>query len=181
MKTTFLKTAAALILLTAQCYVCKAQKNNQTKIDSNNFKCLKLTLRLVDMKDKNLEGATVKLIKANNVENVKTGENKSKYHFNLQGNTYYTIEITYNGYITRRVAICTVLPKTINQDLTYSHEIEITMIPESSKGTKSDFLDFPAGLISYHKATDSFESDVKYSSIFKMDFELAKREARKEF
>jgi hypothetical protein len=131
--------------------------------------CLKIK-GLAICEGKPLDGVNAKLYKENDememVEVTSVSHHSHDFFFNLAKNSYYTIEISKPGYITRMISISTKLPQGVKVDPIFEYEIELEMHKER-QGVDDYYLDFPIALIDYDPVKDVFVSHGKYTAYIK--------------
>lgn len=128
------------------------------------IKCIAIT------NGKPLDGVNAKLYKENEememIEVTSVSHHNHDFFFNLVKDSYYTIEVSKPGYITRIISISTKLPVGVKADPIFEYEIELEMHKE--KQVVDDYyLDFPIALIDYDPVKDVFVSHGKYTAYIK--------------
>lgn len=160
-----------LILFTLGCMISKAYstpKNHNQTADS--VECLKVLGIAVDGNSKPIDGVEVRLYKENEemdwseISNVSYHEHSFMYK--LEANSYYTIEISKKGFVTRSIGINTNIPSTVSLDRIFQYEFEVTMFQEK-KETDDYYLDFPVALISYDSSKEVFINNTAYTNHIK--------------
>lgn len=158
--------------ITAQVNIVKANDTAlATKVKINDTA---LTLHVVGVAIENslpIDGAVVKLYKEN--EELEWDEVTSiAYHnhdfsFDLYANSYYTIEVSKPGYVSRSIVVLTTLPDEIlKDDEKFDFQFVVELFKEK-KGVDDFYLDFPVALIKYNKKADQFEMNLKYTNHIK--------------
>ncbi len=131
--------------------------------------CLKIK-GIAMSKGQPIDGVNAKLYKENEememVEVTSVSHHSHDFFFNLAKDSYYTIEISKPGYITRMISISTKLPSGVKADPIFEYEIELEMHKEKA-GADDYYLDFPIALIDYDPAKDVFVSHGKYTAYIK--------------
>jgi hypothetical protein len=131
--------------------------------------CLKIK-GLAICEGKPLDGVNAKLYKENDememVEVTSVSHHSHDFFFNLVKNSYYTIEISKPGYISRMISISTKLPPGVKVDPIFEYEIELEMHKERQVADDY-YLDFPIALIDYDPVKDVFVSHGKYTAYIK--------------
>lgn len=116
-------------------------------------------------------GVTLKLYRLNDV--IETVEaKKPATMFNLKKNQTYVIEISKQGYITRKVSISTHLNDEIDLRPIFRYDMEV-MLEKEVAGVTPDYFDVPIAVISYHKVLDRFIYDKNYTAHIKYEQEKA--------
>ncbi|CAN5525432.1 hypothetical protein BH10BAC1_BH10BAC1_11830 [soil metagenome] len=89
------------------------------------------------------------------------------FSFDLNRNSYYTVEISKTGYVTRSVGISTKLPDAVKtDDVKFTFEFEVELFKEK-QGVDDYYLDFPVALINFNELTEVFDYDTKYTKHIK--------------
>ena len=138
--------------------------------DRDTTVCLQV-IGLAVEKDIPIDGAIVKLYKENEEteweEVTSVVYHEHAFSFNLNRNSYYTIEVSKPGYVTRSVGISTTLPDNVvigEVKFTFEFDVELFKV---KKGADDYYLDFPVALIKFNDATQVFEFDSKYTKHIK--------------
>ena len=121
-----------------------------------------------------LDGAVVTIFQGNEVIEWSeiTSNPKHDHHFsyNLFGNSYYTIQVSKPGYVTRSIGINTKVPEdfVINDDnpkTKFAFEVEVFKM---KPGADDEFLDFPIALVKLNETKRVFEFDTEYTKKLKL-------------
>ncbi len=168
-----------VVLLISISFKIKAQvnivKTNDTALATKvKVNDTALSLHVVGVAFENelpIDGAVVKLYKEN--EELEWDEVTSiAYHnhdfsFDLNANSYYTIDVSKPGYVSRSIVVLTALPdENLKDDEKYDFKFVVELFKEN-KGVDDFYLDFPVALIKYNKKTDQFEMNLKYTNHIK--------------
>ncbi|OFY85666.1 MAG: hypothetical protein A3F72_11985 [Bacteroidetes bacterium RIFCSPLOWO2_12_FULL_35_15] len=132
--------------------------------------CLKIMGMTIE-ENKPIDGIQVTLYKENEglewdeITSIKDHEHR--FVFQLQGNSYYTIEVSKGGYVKRLIGISTILPGdgSLNGKK-YDFDFEVLMFKEKAAG-KDPYIDFPVALIAYDDTTMKFEENATYEKHIK--------------
>jgi hypothetical protein len=157
-----------IVLLMCACFNFKSQAQTETNgaIDSI---CLKIQ-GLAMSKGQPIDGVNAKLYRENEememVEITSVSHHSHDFFFNLDKNSYYTIEVSKPGYITRMISISTKLPPGVKTEPVFEYQIELEMHKEKI-GVDDYYLDFPIALIDYDPVKDVFVSHGKYTAYIK--------------
>src|ERR1700746_84799 len=108
-----------------------------------------------------IDGAIVKLYKENEEleweEVARVVYHEPAFSFDLKGNSYYTIEVSKPGYVTRSVGISTALPDDfVVGDVKFTFEFDVELF-KVKQGADDYYLDFPVALIKFNEAAKKFE------------------------
>lgn len=159
---------AVLVLLMCNIFSLKslAQKDLAGVSDSA---CLKIQ-GLAMSKGQPIDGVNAKLYRENEememVEVTSVSHHSHDFFFTLDKNSYYTIEVSKPGYITRMISISTKLPASVKIEPMFEYLIELEMHLEK-QGVDDYYLDFPIALIDYDPVKDVFVSHGKYTAYIK--------------
>jgi hypothetical protein len=147
----------------------QAQTDSAYAVNADDTVCLKIK-GLAICEGKPLDGVNAKLYKENDememVEITSVSHHSHDFFFNLAKNSYYTIEISKPGFITRMISISTKLPAGVKADPIFEYEIELEMHKERQVADDY-YLDFPIALIDYDPVKDVFVSHGKYTAYIK--------------
>lgn len=142
----------------------------KSKVKDDTTVCLQI-IGIAIEKDVPVDGVVVKLFKEN--EELHWEEitcvvyHEHSFSFNLNKNTYYTVEVSKPGYVTRSIGISTSLPdNVIIGDVKFTFEFELELFKEK-KNVDDYYLDFPVALIKYNETNEVFEYDTKYTKHIK--------------
>lgn len=133
--------------------------------------CLKIMGMTIE-ENKPVDGIQVTLYKENEglewdeITSIKDHEHR--FVFQLQVNSYYTIEVSKDGYVKRVIGISTILPG--NGSLNgkkYDFDFEVLMFKEK-EAAKNINLDFPVTLIAFDDTTMKFEENATYMKHIKL-------------
>jgi hypothetical protein len=131
--------------------------------------CLKIQ-GLAMSKGQPIDGVNAKLYRENEememVEVTSVSHHSHDFFFTLDKNSYYTIEVSKPGYITRMISISTKLPPGVKTEPVFEYQIELEMHKEKA-GVDDYYLDFPIALIDYDPVKDVFVSHGKYTAYIK--------------
>ncbi len=157
-----------IVLLTCNAFGLRAVAQNETGIVHDSV-CLKIQ-GLAMSKGQPIDGVNAKLYKENMememVEVTSVSHHSHDFFFNLDKNSYYTIEVSKPGYITRMISISTNLPPDVRIDPIFEYQIELEM-HEEKEVLDDYYLDFPIALIDYDPVKDVFVSHGKYTAFIK--------------
>ena len=129
---------------------------------------------LATSEDKPLDGAIITVFQGNEViewsETTSNPKHDHHFNFNLLGNSYYTIQVSKPGYVTRSIGINTKLPDDfiINDDnpkTTFDFEVDVF---KAKPGVEDEFLDFPIALVKFNEEKRAFEFDSEYTRKIKL-------------
>lgn len=132
--------------------------------------CLKIMGMTIE-ENKPVDGIQVRLYKENEglgwdeITSIKDHEHR--FVFQLQVNSYYTIEVSKDGYVKRLIGISTIFPG--NGSLNgkkYDFDFEVLMFKEK-EAAKNINLDFPVTLIAFDDTTMKFEENATYTKHIK--------------
>lgn len=131
--------------------------------------CLEIT-GIVKHEGTLIDGVTIKLYKENEememTEITSTPYHDHSFKFKLLKDSYYAIEVSKDGYITRLISISTQLPPDVNVNPIFKYEFHLEMF-KTQEGLDDYYLDFPVALIDYDANKDLFISHEKYTKFIK--------------
>lgn len=139
-------------------------------VSYDTINCLKI-IGLAVENGKAIDGITVTLYKENEAlewdEITSVKDHEHRFLFNLLPNSYYTIEVSKEGYVNRMIGVSTLLPNDVlKTGKKYFFDFEVTMF-KSMEGIDDYYLDFPVALIGYNSKTKRFEDNAKYTKHIK--------------
>lgn len=145
--------------------------HNQPTIDTARHKdCLVVMGKAIDLNNEAIEGAHIVLYRENEAmewdEITSVTYHEHNFVFTLESNSYYTVEISKQGYVTRSIGISTLLPAEVSLDPLFRFEFDVQLF---KKTTKMDefYLDFPVALISFDKTAGVFGYSRNYTNHIK--------------
>ncbi len=160
-----------LIILFTNTNIFSQEKNEKIQ-DSVNFVHV---VGIAVEKEIPIDGTIIRLFKEN--EELEWDEITSvSYHdhdfsFDLLLNSYYTIEVSKPGYVSRSIVILTTIPDSKNVfDDKYHFQFIVELFKEK-EGVDDFYLDFPVALIKYNKKNDQFEMNLNYTNHIKNKIE----------
>ncbi|MCW3084704.1 MAG: hypothetical protein JWP12_2070 [Bacteroidetes bacterium] len=132
--------------------------------------CLEVAGIALDSAEQPINGVSVKLYRENDelewTEVTSVDYHDHMFSFKLNVNEYYTIEVSKNGYVTRSVAISTMLPPAVSLKQLFHYEFEVQLFKEN-KAMDDYYLDFPVALVSYNAKSDVFDNNANYTKHIK--------------
>ena len=135
--------------------------------------------RIVDENGDKLKGCTVTLYEANEVVENET-DASSKVKFFLNGDTYYTIEIKREGFVTKRIAFNTQVRDMVPETNTFEFFIELQS-EENYAGADpqeaEDVLDYPITIIEFDEESELFDYNYDYTSFSVNEVKELKKKA----
>ncbi|PCJ26367.1 MAG: hypothetical protein COA97_06185 [Flavobacteriales bacterium] len=126
------------------------------------FSQVNFTGYLVDGNDKKMKDVTVNLYKGNEI--VSTKKWGKKFDYNLALETYYTLELIKEGFISKRIAISTFEGDKGAEPFMFV--MELIKVQDGIKGMDEDY---PSALIEYKKDEGTFNFDVNYAKNLKKE------------
>ncbi|PKP51308.1 MAG: hypothetical protein CVT95_01180 [Bacteroidetes bacterium HGW-Bacteroidetes-12] len=119
---------------------------------------------LKDEENNKLKDVTVNIYDQN--ELISTEIVSKKFSYDLNVNTYYTLELVKDGFFTKRISISTFGAKNSTEPFLFAVE----MLVAEDKNKKLD-IDFPSALIEYDKKKQIFDYNVSYTKNIKKQSE----------
>jgi hypothetical protein len=126
---------------------------------------------LVDTEEQKLKDVEVNLYKGN--EKLSSKKWSKKFDYDLELETYYTLELVKVGFIAKRIAI-----STFQGDKGAEPFLFVMELVAKIDGVEGLDEDYPSALIKYKKDEGSFNFDVKYAKNLKKEEKLAKKKKR---
>jgi hypothetical protein len=164
-----LKRLTVSVFVLSMCALFNLKASAQDGVVDGDSICLKIQ-GLAMSKGLPIDGVNAKLYKENQememVEVTSVSHHSHDFFFNLSKNSYYTIEVSKPGYITRMISISTKMPASVKIDPIFEYLIELEMHKEK-QGVDDYYLDFPIALIDYDPVKDVFVSHGKYTAYIK--------------
>lgn len=160
---------SVFVLFMCSIFSLKTFAQTDSTGSSSDSVCLKIQ-GLAMSKGQPIDGVNAKLYRENEememVEITSVSHHSHDFFFNLDKNSYYTIEVSKPGYITRMISISTKLPPGVKTEPIFEYQIELEMHKEKA-GVDDYYLDFPIALIDYDPVKDVFVSHGKYTAYIK--------------
>jgi len=128
---------------------------------------------LVTKDNNKIKDVVVNLYKGNEQISSKNWSNKFDYDLELE--TYYTIELVKDGFISKRIAISTFEGEKGAEPFLFV--MELIAEKDATEGVDSDF---PAVIIEYKKDEGTFDFDEEYAKFLKKEQKEATKEKEKE-
>jgi len=128
---------------------------------------------LVSKDNKKIKDVVVNLYKGNEQISSKIWSNKFDYDLDLE--TYYTLELMKEGFVPKRIAISTFEGDKGAEPFLFV--MELIAEKDATEGVDSDF---PAVIIEYKKDEGTFDFDEEYAKFLKKEQKDAKKEKEKE-
>lgn len=164
-----LKSSVLRVFVLSICSVFAFTAKAQPDLAIGDSICLKIQ-GLAMSKGLPIDGVNAKLYKESEetemVEVTSVSHHSHDFFFNLSKNSFYTIEVSKPGYITRMISISTKLPENVKIDPIFEFQIELEM-HEEKQGVDDYYLDFPIALIDYDAKKDVFVAHGKYTAYIK--------------
>ena len=123
---------------------------------------------LVDAEDKKLKNVTINLYQGNDAVSTKVWSKKFDYTLKLE--TYYTLELVKDGFVSKRIAISTFQGDKGAEPFLFV--MELIAKDDAVEGVDEDY---PSALIKYKKNEGGFNFDVKYAKNTKKEENEAKK------
>jgi len=107
------------------------------------------------------EGASVKVYIDNDELGTFPVTKKGSFRLELDLNKYYTIEVSKDGYVTKRIAVNTMISDDIVNYPAYDCFVNLKADSEL-KGADMDYFDFPAAIVRYDSEMGGFYHNDHY-------------------
>lgn len=177
-----LKSLTLTVFVLSMCNMFTLTSSAQTGVVDGDSICLKIQ-GLAMSKGLPIDGVNAKLYKEDQetemVEVTSVSHHSHDFFFNLSKNSFYTIEVSKEGYITRMISISTKLPPNVKIEPMFEYQIELEM-HEQKQGIDDYYLDFPIALIDYDPVKDAFVAHGKYTAYIKAKIKESMGEPEKE-
>ncbi len=151
---------AALVLL-ATSTMCLAQDEDYAK----GMGPMQVDGRITDGENK-LAGAEVVAYKGNEIVGTVKTDKAGRFKLLMEMNEHYALEFRQTGFVAKRIAVDTHMPKPKPGQEYELVPLDITIsLLEKARydGAPTDDLDFPFALIKFNKRTLTFEQDADYT------------------
>ena len=125
--------------------------------------CLEIKGSVLDTKGKKLD--KVKVVMMEDGKEISSIETKCPFKLEIPRDKYYSLIISKEGYLPAVIMIDSNVPKS-HLDCNFHFEFQYDMITEQNKYNK-DYVDFPAAVVKYVKASDEFIISDKYNTHIK--------------
>ncbi len=137
-------------------------------VSVSGFSQVSFTGYLMDADENKIKDVAVNLYKGN--EKVSTEKWSKKFEYDLELETYYTLELVKEGFVSKRIAISTFEGDKGAEPFMFV--MELIAKEDAVKGMDEDY---PSALIEYKKREGSFNFDVQYAKNIKKQQKLAKK------
>jgi len=107
------------------------------------------------------EGASVKVYIDNDELGTFPVTKKGSFRLELDLNKYYTIEVSKDGYVTKRIALNTAIGDDIVNYPAYDCFVNLTTV-SGLNGADMDYFDFPAAIVRYDSKMGGFYHNDHY-------------------
>ena len=165
-----MKLSKMYLVIVALFIIQLTNAQTKTKTIDDTTVCLQI-IGIAIEKDIPIDGVIVKLFKENEElhweEITSVVYHEHSFSFDLNKNTYYTVEVSKTGFVTRSIGISTALPNNVViGGVKFTIEFELELFKEK-KNIDDYYLDFPVALIKYNETSQVFEYDIKYTKHIK--------------
>lgn len=121
--------------------------------------------KIVDENGDKLKGCAITLYEGNKVvESTEDASSKVKYF--LKGDSYYTIEVKQNGFVTKRIAFDTRVNDVVPETNTFEFFIELQSAEKYAgvdEQEAEDVLDYPITIIEFDAESELFDYNYDYT------------------
>ncbi len=116
-----------------------------------------------------IKNAEIKIYDGNEVvETVKT-DSEGRFSTKLKQNKQYTIEVSKNNYVSKKISISTKTSAQIERTKVFAFRLNIRKNKEIDEKAEDSVLDFPFALVNYNDQLGYFQYDVKYTRDIKFE------------
>jgi len=134
------------------------------------FTVLKIEGEITNKTDK-LDGVLVELYEQNKMVDAFETKKNGKFKFNLYNNHIYTIQLTKEGYNTKKVTINTKVPEDYGDEISYLFDIELDEF-SAVEEEKETLLEYPIAIISFDERKGEFLFNQAYTKGLIEDLKL---------
>ena len=127
---------------------------------------LKISGKVKTGKD-NIANATINLYENNNKINTAVSNSNGDFSFNLDFNKIYTLEVSSNNYVPKKVLIDTKVPE---KDLIYKYSFTVDLFIKID-GVDYSALNKPVTKIVYNEEADAFDYDIPYTETMRKEID----------
>lgn len=158
-----IKLLAPLLFLTFASHIhAQDDSDAQVAVEEEVFQALIIGGVITDENDKNLKGVKVELYEGNEVVDAFSTKGNGKFKFQLLNDHLYTIQLSKDGYLLKRVSVNTALPK--DDDNTYYFDFDLGLIPVAENAVADETLyEYPSAIIEFNDKKSSFYFDENYT------------------
>lgn len=139
----------------------QAQDNDTTSVGS--YEVLDINGKITHGEDA-LDGVLVELFEGNRVVDAFETKKNGKFKFTLLNNQIYTIQLTKDGYYTKRISVNTNMPSDYED--TYRFEFDINLDSREDQEFDKYLVEYPSALIAFEKKKDRFNFDKDYTKSY---------------
>ena len=140
-------------------------------LSATGFSQVNFTGYLVNSNDGKLKDVEVNLYKGNEILSTKKWSKKFEYDLELE--TYYTLELVKEGFIAKRIAI-----STFEGSKGAEPFLLVMQLMENKDRIEGLDEDYPSALIKYKKDAGTFNFDVNYAKNMRKEEKEAKKKAK---
>ena len=122
----------------------------------------------VSLADEPLEDVEVRIFEGNEVFSTIYSDKKGRFDFELLKGSEYTLELSKEGYITKRMIIKTNVEDEVKKLPKLKFEVALVEDSRYAEAIENDpesagILDFPSAIIEYSKALGDFDYRMEYT------------------
>lgn len=120
-----------------------------------------------------LAGVLVELFEQNKVVDAFETKSNGKFKFTLFNDHIYTIQLTKEGYYTKRISVNTKLPE--GYDNTMRFDFDINLDSKTDKSFDEYLVEYPSALISFDAKRGEYGFDKDYTRSYFEEIDAANR------
>lgn len=162
---------ASILIVTSLAFSQIKAQEYDSEETSNGFEVLDIS-GIISNDDYGLPNVLVELYENNKVVDSFETKKNGKFKFTLISDEIYTIQLTKDGYYTKRISVNTKMPK--GYDNVYSFDFDINIDLKEGKNYDSQLVEYPSALIEFDKKKDEYVFDKTYTKTYFTELEAAK-------
>lgn len=117
----------------------------------------------ITYKAEKMSGVLVELYEQNRMVDAMETKKNGKFKFALYNNHIYTIQISKDGYFTKKIEVNTTVPNEFEDEVEYPFDMELEEYVANVSPKTEDLLEYPIALIAYDKKEQGFKYHKEYT------------------
>lgn len=131
---------------------------------------VKVKFKVLDADGNAMKGATVKLFKLNKLVMVDQ-EASSTTKWELEKDSYYTIEVSMSGFVTKRIGIYTQVDEDKLEENKYDFFVELESVQRYREYKNPEYvLDYPSAILEFKESEGTFGFNENYWKSTRKDY-----------
>ncbi|MDP4764314.1 MAG: hypothetical protein NWR97_11670 [Salibacteraceae bacterium] len=114
-------------------------------------------------KTEKLASVLVELYEQNKMVDAFETKKNGKFKFFLYNNHIYTIQLTKEGYNTKKVTVNTWIPNDFEDEISYEFDLELDELNTILQDEKETLLEYPTAIISFDETRGEFIFNKEYT------------------